>query len=130
MEVSSCGSLTKFIQNVAISGGPFVTNHCSPLVMFKCSRSDGYGILTLALGHSHNLPFHFLAARGQNLEIQSPKTKCQCRGLNSHSLRGSSVKDQSSTSTCHASILQVFSRTHIQIMITKLVSGFQINGDC
>ena len=59
-----------FSQNVAIFGGPPVTNHHSPTITFKCSRSDGYGFhggLTLALGHSHDLAFHLLTARGQNL---------------------------------------------------------------
>ena len=67
MEVSSYGGLTKFSQNVVISSGPSVTNHCSPLVTLKCSRSNGYGALTLAHGRSHDLAFHFSAARGQNL---------------------------------------------------------------
>ena len=35
----SSGCLIKFSWNVAISGGPSITNHCSSLVMFKFSRS-------------------------------------------------------------------------------------------
>jgi hypothetical protein len=93
----SSSGLIKFSRNVAISGDPSVTNHCSPLVMFKCSRSDGYGFLTLALGLSHDLPFHFSTSRGL------------------------SVEDQSSTATRHAPILQVFSRTHRYSKSTGIV---------
>lgn len=35
----SFGGLIKFSWNYAISGGPYVTNHYSPLVTFECSRS-------------------------------------------------------------------------------------------
>ena len=44
-------------------------------------------------------------------------------GLNSHSLRGSSVKDQSSTDTRHTLILQLFSRTHIQLFSDSKSTG-------
>ena len=47
------------------------TNHSSPLVTLKCSRSDGYGALLLALGHSYNLAFHLSAVRG-HVPILSP----------------------------------------------------------
>lgn len=123
----SSGGHDKPGEKVTLSGGTPITNYQSPAIIPQCSRSDGYGVLMLALGRSHDLPFHFSVARGQNLERQSPTAKCQCRGLNYHSLQGSSIEDQSSTTTRHAPILQVFSRTHIQII--KLVSGFKINRD-
>lgn len=79
LEVSTSGGLIKFSQNAAISGGPSITNHCSPLVTFKCSRSDGYGILMLALGRSHNRAFHFSAAWGQNLVSLTKEMNQQSR---------------------------------------------------
>ena len=83
--------MTKFSWNAAISGGPSVTNHFSPLVMLKYSRSDGYGTLSLALGHSHDLPFHLLVAQGHNL-VLSP----QDLDLLSQSITGAIAEDRRS----------------------------------
>lgn len=49
-----------------------VTNHCPPHVTLQSSKSDGQGVLTLALGHSYDLPLLPLAAQGKNL-VLSPQ---------------------------------------------------------